>query len=186
VATIGDSTFFHSGIPALVNASFQKARIIVVILDNATTAMTGHQPTPQLGVTASGERGRAVSIRDLVLASGISFVREADAYDVERFAALLKEADRHCRSAEGGVAVIVASSPCVLTDSGPARASQAVRITEECTGCRECLDMFECPALVWDEDTGTVGIRQAACTQCGVCLAVCPVQAIVAESQAAE
>ncbi len=186
VATIGDSTFFHSGIPALVNASFQKARIIVVILDNATTAMTGHQPTPQLGVTASGERGRAVSIRDLVLASGISFVREADAYDVERFAALLKEADRHCRSAEGGVAVIIASSPCVLTDSGRARASQPVRITEECTGCRECLDMFECPALVWDEDTGTVGIRQAACTQCGVCLAVCPVQAIVVESQAAE
>ena len=57
VATIGDSTFFHSGIPALVNAAFQKARIIVVILDNATTAMTGHQPTPQLGVTASGLPG---------------------------------------------------------------------------------------------------------------------------------
>ena len=99
VATIGDSTFFHSGIPALVNAASQKARIIVVILDNATTAMTGHQPTPQLGITASGEQGKPVSIRDLVLASGVSFLRETEAYDVERFTAILKEADGYCRSA---------------------------------------------------------------------------------------
>jgi len=70
----------------------------------------------------------------------------------------------------------------VLAESGPARAPQAVRITEECTGCRECLDMFECPALVWDEDTGRVGISRATCNQCGVCVSVCPTQAIVAES----
>ncbi len=184
VATIGDSTFFHSGVPALVNAAFQKARIIVVILDNSTTAMTGHQPTPMLGVTASGEEGRRISIRDLVLASGVSFLKEADAYDIETFGALLKEADRHCRSAEGGVAVIIASSPCVLAESGPARAPQAVRITDECTGCRECLDMFECPALVWDEGAARVGISRAACNQCGVCVAVCPTQAIVADEGA--
>ena len=71
VATIGDSTFFHSGIPALVNAVSQKARIIVVILDNATTAMTGHQPTPQLGITATGEQGHPVFIPDLVRACGV-------------------------------------------------------------------------------------------------------------------
>jgi indolepyruvate ferredoxin oxidoreductase alpha subunit len=182
VATIGDSTFFHSGIPALVNAASQKARIIVVILDNATTAMTGHQPTPQLGRTASGEESRPVFIRDLVRASGVSFLKEADSYDVEAFSGLLRDADRYCRSADGGVAVIIASSPCVLADSGPTRTPQAVRITEDCTGCRECLDMFECPALVWDEGTGRVGISQAACHQCGVCLVVCPTQAIVAES----
>jgi indolepyruvate ferredoxin oxidoreductase alpha subunit len=180
VATIGDSTFFHSGIPALVNAASQKARIIVVILDNATTAMTGHQPTPQLGVTASGERGQPISIRDLVRASGVSFLREAEAYDVEAFIGILREADRYCRADDGGVAVIIASSPCVLAESGPTRAPQAVRITEECSGCRECLDMFECPALVWDEGAGRVGISRAACNQCGVCLAVCPTQAIVA------
>jgi len=181
VATIGDSTFFHSGIPALVNAAFQKARIIVVILDNATTAMTGHQPTPQLGVTASGELGQPISIRDLVRASGVSFLREAEAYDVEALTNLLKEADRYCRSEDGGVAVIIALSPCVLAESGPARTPQAVRITEECTGCRECLDMFECPALVWDEEAGKVGISRAACNQCGVCVSVCPTNAIVAE-----
>jgi indolepyruvate ferredoxin oxidoreductase alpha subunit len=181
VATIGDSTFFHSGIPALVNAASQKARIIVVILDNATTAMTGHQPTPQLGRTASGTESRPVFIRDLVRASGVSFLRIADSYNVETFSSLLREADRFCRSAEGGVAVIIASSPCVLAESGPARTPQAVRITEECTGCRECIDMFECPALVWDEDAAKAGISRAACNKCGVCLAVCPTNAIVAE-----
>jgi len=112
-------------------------------------------------------------------------VKEADAYDVEKFTALLREADRHCRSAAGGAAVIIASSPCVLAESGPARTPQAVRITEECTGCRECLDMFECPALVWDEEAGKVGISRAACNQCGVCLSVCPTQAIVVDEGAA-
>jgi indolepyruvate ferredoxin oxidoreductase alpha subunit len=181
VATIGDSTFFHSGIPALVNAASQKARIIVVILDNATTAMTGHQPTPQLGLAASGEESQPVFIRDLVRASGVSFLKEAEAYDVEKLSALLKEADRYCRSPDGGVAVIIVSSPCVLADTAPVRTPQAVRITEECSGCRECIDMFECPALVWDEDAGKVGVSRAACNQCGVCLSVCPTQAIVAE-----
>jgi indolepyruvate ferredoxin oxidoreductase alpha subunit len=182
VATIGDSTFFHSGIPALVNAATQKARIIVVILDNATTAMTGHQPTPQLGLTASGESTQPISIRDVVRASGVSFLKEVDAYDVQVMTGILKEADRYCRSDGGGVAVIIASSPCVLAmEAGTAQTVQAVQVTEDCTGCRECLDMFECPALVWNEDSGKVGVRQAACARCGVCLAVCPTQAIVAE-----
>jgi indolepyruvate ferredoxin oxidoreductase, alpha subunit len=182
VATIGDSTFFHSGIPALVNAASQKARIIVVILDNATTAMTGHQPTPQLGITASGEQGRPVFIRDIVRASGVSFLREVDAYDVETMTGMLKEADRYCRGGDGGVAVIIASSPCVLAaEAGTPQAVRAVRIGEECSGCRECLDMFECPAIVWDEAAGRAGISQGACNRCGVCVSACPTQAIVAD-----
>ena len=73
VATIGDSTFFHAGLPALINAVFHGARIILVILDNATTAMTGHQPTPEVGLTASGAPGHPVSILELVLACGWAF-----------------------------------------------------------------------------------------------------------------
>ncbi len=126
VATIGDSTFFHAGVPALINAVFHQARFILVILDNATTAMTGHQPTPQVGLTATGEPGHPVFIPDLVRASGAGFIREADPYDLPAFMDLLKEADAYCRSPAGGVAVIIAKHPCLLDRE--ARKSQAAYV----------------------------------------------------------
>ena len=83
---------------------------------------------------------------------------------------------------DGGVAVIIASSPCVLSgESGAAGTAQAVRVTEDCTGCRACLDMFECPALVWDEARGGSASVAPPVTGCGVCLHVCPTGAIVAD-----
>ncbi|MCX5835279.1 MAG: thiamine pyrophosphate-dependent enzyme, partial [Deltaproteobacteria bacterium] len=114
VVTIGDSTFFHAGIPALVNAVFQGAKFILVILDNATTAMTGNQPTPQVGIRADGKKGTPVSIADLVKACGVRFVRSCDPYETETFSTLLKEADAHTRKGDGGMAVIIAKHPCVL------------------------------------------------------------------------
>ena len=134
VATIGDSTFFHSGIPALLNAVTQGARFILVILDNATTAMTGHQPTPEQGITASGEPCRPAHIQDLVRAVGVSFLEAVDAYNLGAMAGALRAADRYCRSEAGGVAVLIAASPCVLHEKTP-RAVGRVRVTEECTGC---------------------------------------------------
>jgi indolepyruvate ferredoxin oxidoreductase alpha subunit len=95
---------------------------------------------------------------------------------------ILREADRYCRGGDGGVAVVIASSPCVLAvEAGAPQAIHAVRIGEECTGCRECLDMFECPAIVWDEGAGRAGISQGACNRCGVCVSACPTQAIVTD-----
>ena len=91
VATIGDSTFFHAGLPALLNAVFHRARFILVILDNATTAMTGHQPTPQLGITAMGEEGQAVYLGDLVRACGVQFLKECNPYDIPALMELLKD-----------------------------------------------------------------------------------------------
>jgi indolepyruvate ferredoxin oxidoreductase alpha subunit len=181
VATIGDSTFFHAGIPALLNAVFHQARVIVVILDNGTTAMTGQQPTPQVGVTAMGERGHPVLIADLVRACGVGFLREADPYDLPAFMALLREADTYARSPAGGVAVIIARHPCMLDKE--ARKSQAVyvmAVTEDCTGCRHCLDEFECPALSLDETDGRMVIDEVRCVGCGVCVQVCPEGAITA------
>ena len=181
VATIGDSTFFHAGVPALINAVFHQARFILVILDNATTAMTGHQPTPQVGFTATGEPGHPVFIPDLVRASGAGFIKEADPYDLPAFMDLLQEADAYCRSADGGVAVVIAKHPCLLDKE--ARKSQTayiMSVTEDCTGCRHCLDEFECPVLSLDEADGRMVIDGGRCVGCGVCVTVCPEGAIEA------
>ncbi len=172
VATIGDSTFYHSGIPALVNAVAERARFILVILDNGTTAMTGHQPTPG----QAGAERTAVALRDLVLGAGVRFLRELDPYDIAGFTASLKEADGHCRGAEGSVAVIIASHPCVLQVRG---VGPRVRVTEECTGCQICLDRVECPAIKWDEQSEKACIQASDCNGCGACLGACPVEAIV-------
>jgi len=184
VATIGDSTFFHAGVPALVNAVFHQARFILVILDNATTAMTGHQPTPQKGFTATGEAGHPVFIPDLVRASGAGFLQEADPYDRPAFMDLLKEADAYCRSPAGGVAVIIAKHPCILNrDARQAQAAYIMDVSQDCTGCRLCLDDFECPALSLNEADGRVIIDRDRCIGCGVCVHVCPEGAITAAEE---
>ena len=182
VATIGDSTFFHAGLPALLNAVFHRARFILVILDNATTAMTGHQPTPQLGITAMGEKGQAVFLGDLVRACGVQFLKECNPYDIPAMMALLKDADRFCRSPEGSVAVIIAQHPCLLDrEARKAQTTYEMAVTEDCIACRHCLDNFECPALVFDEAGGRVDIDAIRCVGCGVCAHVCPEGAIVAK-----
>jgi indolepyruvate ferredoxin oxidoreductase alpha subunit len=183
VATIGDSTFFHAGIPALLNAVFQGARFILVILDNATTAMTGHQPTPESGLTASGAPGHPVYMADLVKACGVSFLKEGDPYDIPALMELLKEADRFCRSPEGGVAVIIARHPCLLDkQAAKTQTVYKVEVTEECIACRHCLDNFECPALLTNQITGQAAVDPGRCVGCGVCIHVCPAGAIRAEA----
>ena len=181
VATIGDSTFFHAGVPALINAVFQQARFVLVILDNATTAMTGHQPTPETGRTAAGEPGTPVKITDLVTACGVKFLKVRDPYDLKGFREVLGDADRFCRSPEGGVAVIVARHPCMLDrEARAAQPAYDMFITEDCTGCRHCLEDFECPALKLDETEERVTIDGVRCVGCGVCVQVCPEGAITA------
>jgi indolepyruvate ferredoxin oxidoreductase alpha subunit len=180
VATIGDSTFFHAGIPALLNAVFHKARIILVILDNATTAMTGHQPTPQLGVTAMGEAAQPIHLAELVRACGVKFLEECNPYDIPAMIALLKEADSFSRSPEGSVAVVIARYPCLLDrEARKGQTAYDMAVTEDCIACRHCLDNFECPALIFDEKSGRVDIDAIRCLGCGVCANVCPEGAIV-------
>ena len=112
VATIGDSTFYHSGITGLVNAVYNGARFVLVILDNETTSMTGMQPTPENGLTADGHPGHAVELRKLVEGCGVKWLEELDPYDLGGLQKTLKKAWRWTQKPEGSVAVIIARHAC--------------------------------------------------------------------------
>jgi len=174
VATIGDSTFFHAGVPALIDGVVQNAAFVLVILDNGTTAMTGNQPTPATGKGAAGEPLRAVKIEDLVRGCGVTFCRIGDPYKVDKFVAMVREAVQHSR--EHGPAVVVARHPCPLaTQEDKKKAKRvAVCIDEDCDGCGYCIDHFECPALFLDEADKRVHVDPLLCNECGVCTYVCP------------
>ena len=182
VATIGDSTFFHAGVPALIDAVVQKVKFVLVILDNRTTAMTGSQPTPTTGSGAGGEPLQAVDIETLVRGCGVKFCKEGNPYQAKELIALLKDAVKYCRV--NGPAVVISRYPCVidLARRGEATERHPVEITENCDGCGYCIKHFECPALIFHDDDKKdkyVSVDPLLCIDCGVCLNVCPKGSIV-------
>jgi indolepyruvate ferredoxin oxidoreductase alpha subunit len=188
IATIGDSTFFHSGIAPLINAVHSGSRFVLVILDNHTTAMTGFQPTAASDVLADGESasGRA-SLSDLVVACGIESVMITDPYDHATLRSALRKAYRHTQSEDGGIAVVIARRPCLLFDPTPIHeAPVPVEVTADCDGCRYCLEAFECPALYLSADGSRVDVDDAICVQCGQCIDGCHKGFIVAKHSAEE
>jgi len=179
VATIGDSTFFHAGMPALIDAVVQKVRFVLVILDNQTTAMTGNQPTPATGIGAVGESLTPVDIESVVEGSGVEFCRVGDPYQLKEFISLLKEAIQYSR--ENGPAVVISRHPCLLDRTGkdtPMQQPVKVEITDTCDGCAFCIQHFECPALVFNKTEEKVRIDPFLCNGCGVCIHVCPKKSI--------
>jgi indolepyruvate ferredoxin oxidoreductase alpha subunit len=180
VATVGDSTFYHSGPAGLLNAVYNRARFILVILDNETTAMTGMQPTPGTGITADGTKGASVPLERIVKGCGIDWIRVVDPYDVGGLVSLLKEARQYTIKDNGGIAVIIARHPCLINDPGSVGEWYVtVEITAECNGCGYCLESFECPALHMNAESTRVDIDRRLCVNCGVCVNVCPRGAIV-------
>ncbi|MGD8537261.1 MAG: indolepyruvate ferredoxin oxidoreductase subunit alpha [Candidatus Aminicenantes bacterium] len=180
VATMGDSTFYHSGTSSLLNAVYNNARFILVLLDNEITAMTGMQPTPGIGLTAEGTEGQKIPLETLIQGCGVKWIRTIDPYDIEGMVQLLKEARDYTTSEDGGIAVIVARHPCIIHYPDRVRECRIeVTITEECNGCRYCVDYFECPALFMNEDKNIAEIDRSLCVDCGVCVKVCSRGAIV-------
>ncbi len=172
VATIGDSTFFHSGIPPLIDAVSQRSRFVLVILDNSTTAMTGNQPTPAVPLAG----GVPVEISSVVEGCGVRFCKTGDPLDLPGFTRLVKEAVEFAR--KDSVAVVIAKSPCLVDRNRPKQERGQVEVDVTCTGCRVCTSQFECPALVFDEATKKVTTDLLICSGCGVCLDVCPSRSI--------
>ncbi|RLC91251.1 MAG: indolepyruvate oxidoreductase [Chloroflexi bacterium] len=175
IATIGDSTFLHSGLEPLVNAVHTGARFVLIILDNHTTAMTGFQPTAASEILAEdSDIARKVKIADLVRACGVTFVEVADPYEHNAFRSILRRAYDHSQAPEGGVAVVIADRPCVLYDPSPLHQNLTpVVVIEECDGCGYCVEAFECPALVLRPDKSRVDVDYKICVACGQCIDAC-------------
>lgn len=169
-AFVGDSTFFASGITGVVNAFYNQANMTLVVLDNSTTAMTGHQPHPGTGRTMMGQVVEKVSIERVLRAIGLAVVETVDPLDHE----LAVETVRRVAD-EPGVKAIVFRGPCVVLARPKATSSVDA---EKCVGCRLCVRELGCPALVPDAATGRVRIDAAQCTGCTLCEQICPTHAI--------
>jgi indolepyruvate ferredoxin oxidoreductase, alpha subunit len=178
VATIGDSTFFHSGTAELMDAVIQDSRFVLIILDNSTTAMTGNQPTPACGIDACGAAMPKLAIEDVVRGCGAGYCRIGNPYDLPGFIGILKEAGEHAQ--EKGVAVVIARYPCLVDKRSGAAGTGRINVcvSDLCNGCSYCIEQFECPAMEYDEINRRAVINQGLCSGCGVCIHVCPAGAI--------
>ncbi len=174
IAFIGDSTFFHAGIPGLINAVHHRHKFLLMILDNRTTAMTGHQPHPGSDRGVPGTEVTAVEIEDVVRGCGVKWLRVVDPYDIKLTTDTVKEALK-----QEGVSVIVARRECALIagrdDTGAIIRKHYID-QELCKKCRTCVDKFQCPAI--SSIDKVQAIDDALCAGCGVCAQVCPHDAI--------
>lgn len=170
-AFIGDSTFFASGITGVVNAVYNDADMILCVLDNSTTAMTGHQPHPGTGRNMMGNVVDKVSIEKILESIGLKKVITVNPLDLNASVAAVKE----CAGIKG-VKAIIFKSPCIAITKPTGKCE----ISDKCINCKKCIKEIGCPALITID--GKVTIDKNLCTGCGLCSQICPVKAIGGES----
>lgn len=167
-AFVGDSTFFASGMTGVVNAVYNEADMILCVLDNSTTAMTGHQPHPGTGRNMMGNIVDKVDIVKILEAIGVKKTVTVDPLDLESSMNAVKE----CAEIKG-VKAIIFKSPCIAISKPTDRCAVD---TGKCTGCKKCIREIGCPALIYEN--GKAAIDPNLCTGCGLCAQICPVGAI--------
>jgi indolepyruvate ferredoxin oxidoreductase, alpha subunit len=178
VAVLGDSTFFHSGIPALINAVYNRASFITIIMDNRVTGMTGHQENPGTGHTLQGQPSEVVEIEPLVRACGVKHVRTIPAYHVEDIETTLREFMKLDEPS-----VLITREECALLPAAKKRWVALEVLGDKCNGCTLCFRLG-CPALLKSDELDEKTQRPKAlidaslCTGCEVCAQVCPREAI--------
>ena len=182
---IGDSTFFASGITGVVNGVYNQAKQTICVLDNSTTAMTGHQPHPGTGVTMMGEIVEKISIEKILQAIGVDPVITVNPFDQKAAVEAVKTA-----SEAPGVSAIIFKAPCIAIAQkvGWEKPHALTVDSAKCIGCRKCINELGCPALSVSmsalrqaqgpQGKRLVEIDKSLCTGCGLCSQVCPVQAI--------
>ena len=164
----GDSTFFHTGLPGIANAVYNGVKMTAVILDNSTTAMTGHQPNPSTGKRAAGEVAEKIDIERVLLALGVKCVKTVDPLKLDEAVEAVKEA-----ADTDGVSAVIFRSPCIAVVK-PLPVLAVDR--DKCINCKKCIREIGCPAIV--KDDGKVKIDKTLCYGCGLCSYICPVKAI--------
>ena len=167
-AFVGDSTFFASGMTGVVNAVYNEADIILCVLDNSTTAMTGHQPHPGTGRNMMGDIVDKVDIAKVLEGIGVKSVVTVDPLDLERSVNAVKQA-----AGLKGVRAIIFKSPCIAITKPQGKCSVD---TDRCINCKKCIREIGCPALI--TENGRVAIDINLCTGCGLCSQICPTSAI--------
>ncbi len=170
VAVIGDSTFMHTGVNSLMNMVYNQGTGTVIILDNSTTGMTGHQDHAATGKTLKGETVPAISMYHLCKSMGIAHVIEVDAFDTKELERVVKE-----ETARDAVSVIITKAPCVLL-KGNVFPYKCAPVEDKCKKCGMCLKPG-CPALTKKAD-GTIAIDETMCNGCGLCEQLCKFGAI--------
>src|SRR6185369_29187 len=175
VATIGDSTFLHAGIPQLINAVYNEANITVLLLDNHITAMTGGQQHPGTGKNIREDAAPTIDYEALVSACGVKWIRKVDSYDLAAMHQSLRDAINH-----RGVSVLIADRPCVL-DPVKIKGPPFEVVGEQCNACQACMNIG-CPAITWSDATfegrHKVQIDAGLCIGCTLCAQVCAVDCI--------
>jgi indolepyruvate ferredoxin oxidoreductase alpha subunit len=172
IGILGDSSFFHTNLPGIVNAVYNHANVLFLVLDNQITAMTGHQPNPATGITAMGMPAYVPNIGDIVKAFGVKYVENADAYDLEGSQKAIEGALRY-----DGPSVVVLKRACALEQGRKWRKEKYTPdifevLPEQCTGCKECVRLG-CPAISFNEETKKAFINPIGCNGCSLCVQVC-------------
>jgi len=175
VAFLGDSTMFHAGLPGIINSVFNQHNFTLIIMENDTTAMTGHQDNPGSGRNVRGET-RKISIAPLLESLGVEKILEVDTYNQQKLTDYVNEALDF-----DGFSVVIAKHPCMLKFSREQRKKgrtlKKVRITGKCREIHACVSAFACPSFQLNQD-GTVWVNDDLCIGDGSCIQTCPVQAI--------
>jgi indolepyruvate ferredoxin oxidoreductase alpha subunit len=180
VCFLGDSTFFHAGLPGIINSVYNKHRVTLIVMENGTTAMTGHQDHPGTGNNFS-EVTEKLSIRSVLEALGVAYIREVDTYQQAKLASLVKEALE-----APGFKVIIARHPCMLKFTKEARRKEGWKSKHvfvnktTCTKAHICISSFGCPSFQFREE-GSVEVQNELCIGDGSCRQTCPSSAIEPE-----
>ena len=172
VCTIGDSTFFHTGLPALANAVFNQSKLTVVLVDNSITAMTGQQPCPSCGLNSLFDPAKPIMPEKIAEAMGVGMIRVVNPLHVKETITTFKEIADYQQTA-----FIVSRSPCCMIEG---KKDTPVMVDQNtCNGCTICVKTFGCPPLTWDEEKKKTSIDESLCNGCGACIEICPQHAIM-------